>query len=372
MNINIYDMDYVYKQEYGFLAMKISSYHKQRGDNVSLINTLDLKQHYDVCYILMRDKTIQAPPLSAAMDRRSKIYGVPYLSNWEPSDLILACRPDYTLFPEGSNRFERADALQFTNNKGKFLLVTQNADNAQTNKDTLVLDQGIWSMCKEDIITILDTLKTRKNINFLEPVSLRRMLEYPIGEKFLELSLSNSRPLVWTNTMPFTDENVEKTIKFIVRFKDKFPNVQFGDISFYPLTHNGKEPLQDLLRCCRLILLNKQYGCFIKISKLKNRLDSAFMHQYELMSRWSQVENIKLSFFDFISKAPRYKLNVSMEEFYAHDEWWTDEMFRCGIDWWLTTRDMLEENWALLEWKDHYTPSTKINWSDFLDKVLWY
>ena len=55
---------------------------------------------------------------------------------------MLACRPDYLLYPNPSNQFERADMVQLFNDQGKLLGLTQDYVHMFKNKKTLVIDRA--------------------------------------------------------------------------------------------------------------------------------------------------------------------------------------------------------------------------------------
>ena len=55
---------------------------------------------------------------------------------------MLACRPDYLLYPEKKSQFDRADMAQFFNDSGKLLPLTQDFKNTFSNKKTLVIDRA--------------------------------------------------------------------------------------------------------------------------------------------------------------------------------------------------------------------------------------
>jgi hypothetical protein len=56
--------------------MKISSFHKQKGDSVLLITRdTDLKTQYDIMYITKEDESIVNPPIGIMMNEKVKIFG---------------------------------------------------------------------------------------------------------------------------------------------------------------------------------------------------------------------------------------------------------------------------------------------------------
>ena len=54
--------------------MKVSSYHKQKGDIVNFIkNEFDITIDFDIMYVTKRDLNIQAPPISLLVDERVRV-----------------------------------------------------------------------------------------------------------------------------------------------------------------------------------------------------------------------------------------------------------------------------------------------------------
>ena len=53
--------------------MKISSYHKQKGDQVNFITTeYDVNRPYDIIYIVKKSDKLQSPP-AKFFDKRSRV-----------------------------------------------------------------------------------------------------------------------------------------------------------------------------------------------------------------------------------------------------------------------------------------------------------
>ena len=73
MNIMIWDLEWYYADDKTNLvnidAMKISSYHKQCGDNVYLVSSpFDIKREWDKMYICKNTYETPTPPLSLTLN----------------------------------------------------------------------------------------------------------------------------------------------------------------------------------------------------------------------------------------------------------------------------------------------------------------
>lgn len=374
MQVYIYDIDFQENGSPNFLAMRVSSYHKQLGDTVTLLRPKDkLPRHPDRVYIFRTDPSLPKPPLAMLTAPKTLVYGIQYFSNWDPSPTILACRPDYLLYPRGRDKFERSDAVQLSDECGHLLKIRQNDENTETNKDTLITDQHLWSLSKEDLLTALNELKDRKNIYFLYPITLSKIIyDQDLTQAFLDLKLANNRQLDWYNSLPFVEKQVQTVLDFFDQFKDKHPRISVGSIEFYPKPVSTTD-IDNFKLMIHTIIWMKDRCWRIKFSKLHSRLDSVYSHYYEILHNWSIQPH--LSFFELIAQTPAKRLKMSIEEYYCHPELWTDEMFRAGVelyhhleDWGFSNPEVL----ARWQFKTYVWYAGNINWKALLTKELWY
>ena len=111
-------------------------------------------------------------------------------------DVILACRPDYLLYPERNTKLERSEHIRLFNNVGEPLPLVQNWENTFTNKYALVTDTSMWFASKNNIIDALKKLQSIKNVSFLEPIWLQKLLyDKDIREEFLKLKFVHGSKL---------------------------------------------------------------------------------------------------------------------------------------------------------------------------------
>ncbi len=126
--------------------MKISSYHKQKGDLINFVEKeFDINRPYDLFYIIKNDDKIKNPPLSFFMNPRVRWWGEAYKRriNWKMDNVMLACRPDYLLYPELTTPYERAEHIRLLNDKGEILPITQDYRNSFRNKMAIATDTKI-------------------------------------------------------------------------------------------------------------------------------------------------------------------------------------------------------------------------------------
>lgn len=106
---------------------------------------------------------------------------------------MLCCRPDYLLYPEKNTKLERAEHVRFLDDEGKLLPHLQDWKNTFKKKMVLVTDKNLWSekVSKKDIISILVALQEMKNVMFLEPISLQKLIhDKDIKEEFLKIKFT--------------------------------------------------------------------------------------------------------------------------------------------------------------------------------------
>jgi len=374
MQVYIYDVDFLNDGSPNFLAMRISSYHKQLGDSVTLLRPKDkLPKKFDKVYVFQSDATLPKPPTSLLMNKAASVYGVRYFTNWTPSDAQLACRPDYLLYPRGRNKFERSDAVQLGNERGGLLKWRQDDTNIETNKDTVVTDEQLWLIPSAQLVNAFQSLKKRKNIYFLRPISLARLIsDQTLREAFMDLNFANGKMLQWTNALPFVEEKVDQVFAFFDEFKARHSKTAVGAVEFYPQTVSRPD-VENLKLCVKTILGMKERCWKVTISKLDSRLDSVYVHYYELLHNWSMQPHV--SFFEFIAQTPAKRLGMTVEEFYCHPELWGDEMFRAGIELYHHLEEWgFEEPQTLARWRygDKYWDVSNVNWQALLRSELWY
>lgn len=374
MQVYIYDVDFLANGSPNFLAMRISSYHKQLGDKVTLLRKKDkLPRKLERLYILQRDEELEHPSVKLLTHPAARVYGVRYFSNWEPDAVLLACRPDYLLYPRGRDKYERSDAVQLTDNKGHLLQLRQEDENFETNKNTLITDTGLWKLSNSDLERALKSLKNKKNIYFLEPILLSRVLDdINVTEAFLHLKFARQESIRWINTLPLIASQMQRVINFFDRFKELHPHVMAGGVEFYPKPTSTTD-VENIKLMMNIMQWMKTRCWQIKFSKLHTRLDSVYVHYYELLHNWSLQPH--LSFMELIAQNPAKQLNMSIEEYYCHPELWTNELFRAGIELYHTVNDRKwfdNKQWMLWQYQDRYYNPTNVNWHALWRKEVWF
>lgn len=365
MRVSIWDVDYFYKKTgVNYDCMKISSYHKQRGDKINFITSeFQAAMQCDVMYITKEDESLKNPPIKYTTSNKSKIWGkgMKYLVNYKIPAVILACRPDYLLY-QLEDKFDRSDAIQFFDYDGKLLPKRQDEKNTFKNKKTLVIDKMFWSSSKENLLFALQQLKRRKNIAFLEPISIKRILsDVEIEKTFLELNFTVESRFEWRNNYGSSLEEALRIIDFIARLNERTTSF-VGVPRFAAITSDHfsdqNNALADLKRCLLIMAEAKKRKVPCEFKPLKTRLDTPYIHLFETIIKWSQKSR-KMSLVEFAARPLMNNYKCSLEELFIKNEWWINESF-CAI---VALMVKMEEDLELflIRWGKKSLPITKIN-----------
>lgn len=98
-------------------CMKLSSYHKQKGDTVNFVTEkFHISLQHDICYIIKEQDNTPMPSKSILDSNTTKLLGdgFKYYNRKELSEIIVACRPDYLLYEVNENNsFTNANIVNF-------------------------------------------------------------------------------------------------------------------------------------------------------------------------------------------------------------------------------------------------------------------
>lgn len=104
-------------------AQKIASYHHQKGDKINFVQKeLDITRPTDLFYLFKDNDKTPNPPLRFFSDPKVRWCGkaITY-RRYQIPDVVLACRPDYLLYPNAQTRNERAERVRLIGNNKKLL-----------------------------------------------------------------------------------------------------------------------------------------------------------------------------------------------------------------------------------------------------------
>lgn len=200
--------------------MKISSYHKQLGDKVNfVVKEDDIRRPYDLYYIIKEKQETPNAPLDFYLNTKVRWWGKAFKRkiNWQMNNAMLACRPDYLLYPEKETALERAEHVRLLNDKGELLPLIQDWHNAFKNKKVIETDTALWTTSRKNLLLVLDKLSNILNLSFFEPIWLPKInSDEEIMNKFLKLHFLQGAVI---NFVPILAKDYEACAKTWKRIK---------------------------------------------------------------------------------------------------------------------------------------------------------
>lgn len=308
MKITIWDLDYYFSDEKGAAVnadvQKISSYHKQKGDSVNfVISERDIYRPYDIYYIIKENKKTPNPPMEFFMNPKVRWWGEAYSmkQNWKMSDAMLACRPDYLLYPERLSRDARAEQIRLLGNNNKLLPVIQDWGNTLKDKNYIVTDKKLWYADEETVIAALRRIQNVPNICFEAPIPIITLSKNPnILNEFWKLKFTKRSQFEFVRAYP---EDMLTINHFIILFRSCFPTCPLPHIKliYTRKPWNTAEEARDGMAMLRGIVSAAKYlNIYLDIIGPKKRTETPFFFLPELMEDWCKL-NFKMSWLEYLS-----------------------------------------------------------------------
>ena len=320
MYISIWDLDWYFKNTNlpNVDCMRLSSYYKQKGYIINFITeSFDLNIKYDKLYIFKENKTTPLPDAKYINDKNTILIGTgfEYLNSKSLGSVIIACRPDYLLYPAKKEIDSYYNANFITFYAGNKLIKNrQDFHNSKKYlKRTIITDKNFWKNSKENILYCLNELKKEKNIVFLNSISLKTLInEDDIRKNFLSLNFHTGTNFIWKNDLGNDYDSAEKIVSFLKELRLKTKS-KLGFIPFKCILLNHFEDKTfyeiDLLRCFRIISLFKQNNFFCNF--IVNTIDTPYVFYFRCIEEWT-----------------KYYFNLSFIEYCVHDQ-----CYSSGILW---------------------------------------
>lgn len=374
MYVSIWDLDYYYCQKEKRInncnpnVMKISSYHKQLGDIVNFITTEDdINRPYDVIYIIKEKDSTPQPPVKFFMDKKVKWYGkcFKHRINWKMNDAMLGCRPDYLLYPEKNTREERAEYIRLFNDRGEKLQWVQDWTNTFKNKDIIVIDTAMWFASKNDICEALKQLSKLKNVSFLEPIWLQKIIyDKDIRENFLKLKLKRNSKIYWSIV---NLKQVDDALDFIEELKEEGSGGQkvTARVGYIRLDYRDKtkshwedkeQAIKDFRSIQDIIVRAKKRKIRVEVRMPQTRFETPYFQLFEEISIWTK-NSFQSSWLSFITNRyfgfQRHFNNTII--IWNHPEKW-NEVFRDLLRQTYKDKDFIMWEWGELKISENDIP----------------
>ena len=310
MNIMIWDIEWYYAEDKTNLinvdAMKISSYHKQCGDNTYLVKSkYDIKREWDKMYIIKDTKDSPTPPLSLILNNPKIIkIGRGWNNSSSLSNIVAACRPDYLLYPnmqkQDNTALERSEYWRFLDDEGNLLPLIQDASRKEKRNFAVVADKGLWEKDEKIILQVLKKVqRLGKFVSFLEPISIKKLLSNKIlTQEFLKLKFKQNNNIRWADFNPDTADN------FIYYFYNDFKR-EHKNVVFAPIEINAKDINEDnILKYTHVLARSMLNGLKVIIVCDKNK---KYPQVVKILSDYSKCGK-NLSWLEYITY--RYHKNI--------------------------------------------------------------
>ena len=308
MTILIWDLDWFYKKSKipNPDCMRLSSFHKQKGNEVYLVNNeYDLTVNFGRLYIFRENEKTPVPPRKILDDARTSLMGKGFIfyGAKQISSVVTACRPDYLLYGLNNERSEYVNAnfITFFNNQELIITRQDYHNTAKFRKKTLVTDDYLWDAPNEEIIICLDILKYEKNVAFLNPISLRKILSNTeIRQKFLSLHFSTGTIFHWRND--WSSEDIKPILDFMCELRKKTKS-KLGFIPIKAVIHSQYEEelgfQLDVARCLETVAAFKKAKINCLLVPPKTYKNTPYLKIFNDFHRWTKYFP-KLSYVEYV------------------------------------------------------------------------
>ena len=221
--------------------------------------------------------------------------------NWKMPDAMLACRPDYLLYPERLTRDARAEQIRLLGNNNKLLPMVQDWGNTLNDKNYIITDKKLWYTDEETIIAALQKVKNVPNICFEAPIPIMMLKKRnEVLKEFLKLKFTKRSQIEFVRIYP--DEAAE-AFKFIDIFKAIFPTCPIPHIKliYSRKPWQTREEAQKGLEYLRtIVVMAKRLTIYLDVIGPKKREDTPFFFLPELIEDWSKL-NFKMAWLEYLS-----------------------------------------------------------------------
>jgi hypothetical protein len=233
MRVSIWDLDWYNKFSFmpNYKVQKISSYHKQQGDLINFIeDQYSITFDFDLMYIVKEKKVTPMPPTKFIDNPKVKLIGkdFDYFDNYyEIESIISMVRPDYSLYEVSDrNAYASANMVQLLHGT-QFLPARQNAINytMHSNNKTIIVDEMLWRASDETLQKCFDEIKQYRNVAFLHPISLKRVLQNNFIQQFINFNFLSGTLFKFKNDYGSEYDEVVDVINMMMELKQKNPSI---------------------------------------------------------------------------------------------------------------------------------------------------
>jgi hypothetical protein len=323
MTVFILDMDWIFDKNDmpNPDCMRLSSFHKQRGDKVYFVGDMtELAMTYDKLYVFSSSDS--TPMLSSKImnDERTTLFGTKFAlcGAKKLGTVIMSCRPDYLLYDikdEKSNSYARANFITFFVGNDKIKRRQEWKNTKKGAKRTIVTDDCLWKQKPELIIQCLAELQEERNIAFLNPISLKVLVENKeVRNFFVNLHFMKGTIFKWRNDLGSDDSSAAAICEFFYILKQHTKS-NVGRVPLLPtINNNWEEDLERLLKAISIFKQNK-VKCFLP--PLSNTSHPIYSWLTSWLDKgWENSFIEEMVFFDVASKGTRWMNVINTPSFW--------------------------------------------------------
>lgn len=362
--VSIWDMDYYYNRDNSPNpdVMRIASYHKQMGDEVNFVlKEEDIFRPYDLYYVVREKNDTPTPPAQFYTDHKVKWWGnaVRPLVHWRMSRVMMACRPDYLLYPRKENGdLNRNQLIRLFDDKGQPLGKIQDYRNSFGGfKYTVEEDSSMWYSSVENVEKALEVLSECKNLSFSKAIWTPKLLANKnIQDLFLKLKLTSGSKLQWT---PITIDQLPQMFELWQECKKVWPRVKVGTVYVkYNQQEHWKDrqaALDDFETMKKAIVYGKRLKMPICPVRIIKRLDTPYFALFEELTSFME-QKPQWSWLNYITWHYARLMGQDAKMYWSMPARWNDVF-----------RDLLRQTWEdkeflLTEWGNKICKDNEVPW----------
>lgn len=376
--IYLVDCDYLYKTSEipNYKVMKLYSYHKQLGDDITFITEeYQLTGKHDILYLVRELRHTPFPPGDVLDDRRTILMGKEFILFDDVQELPIeaaVCRPDYSIYKyDTPNPYDKVSFVQFFHD-GKLLKSVQDWRRANS-KSTVVVDENFWDAPPQIICDCLKQLQYEKNIQFLNPIKLKKLLNEEVFQSLSKLKLAKFYKIRYNNNIGEDYNSVVQAIDIMQRLKSCFAYLNISSLPVKIITKDHWSDraniLYDFERCLAIMNYAQKKKVRISFKYPKMRLSSPSWAFFEFFKTWANHYHT-LSYMEALLKTAADFHKTSYVEILNNNRLWVTAKIKQAIYLLVNHRDLMKK-YAFTGWGGVYSTTERlINYAYIEEKAL--
>ena len=337
--IFIVDCEYLFETSNipNYKAMKLYSYHTQIGDKPILINhEYQLTGTHDVLYLIREYRHTPFPSGDILDDYRTVLIGKQFEifdDAWVMPNEVAVCRPDYSIYEyDKPSLYIHASFVQFMNNN--VILKNKQEWRRANSKATVIVDPNFWNAPAQVIVKCLEEIIFDKNIVFLYPIRLKKLLDEEVFNVFSRLKLAKFYKIRYNNNIGEDYNSIVLVIDVMKRLKTKHPYLNLGSIPVKIITKDHWESkaniYYDFERSLKIMNYAQKKKVRINFRYPSIRLASPSWSYFEFLKTWSNHYHT-LSYIEALTKGACDFFGKGLVEIINNQRYWNSVKVKQAI-----------------------------------------